>query len=505
MSARGGIGAERVPIQSTAGAIPVKNEKGEISMQKVKVKRYVPGKRPDFAPQFSSGEEEEEEGPFVGRRKATSHLHPSRMDLEDARLRRLRERHRSESSDEEEEERERIARHRQIHQPEVIDDGDDDDDNDEEDDLAHRRRADIIRRFQERPRGDREDEGDEEEDEEEDDRIRFRERDQASRHVYRMEVEESSSDEEELDEEEIEKRRSAMRARARQRAREEEVLGIEEDAQKEKVSSEEEESSEYEEYTDSEEEDGPRLKPVFVAKKDRVTIQEKEIAAIREREQEEEAKKKVEERKRETVRMVEMDARQLQEAEEDVGSNEPNLNTVNTDDENDEVEYEGWKVRELRRIKRERDLREQIEKERQETERLRNMTEEERREELRVNPKQVTNKQTKGRYKFLQKYYHRGAFYLNEEEDVLKRDVSGATLEDHFDKTVLPKVMQVKNFGRSGRTKYTHLVDQDTTSMESPWANETAVSRKFQASIAGGMKQSFEKPTARKSRKGAAT
>ena len=44
-----------------------------------------------------------------------------------------------------------------------------------------------------------------------------------------------------------------------------------------------------------------------------------------------------------------------------------------------------------------------------------------------------------------------------------QRDFSGATLEDQFDKTVLPKVMQVKNFGRSGRTKYTHLVDQDTT------------------------------------------
>ena len=26
---------------------------------------------------------------------------------------------------------------------------------------------------------------------------------------------------------------------------------------------------------------------------------------------------------------------------------------------------------------------------------------------------------------------------------MLKRDVSGATLEDHFDKTILPKVMQV--------------------------------------------------------------
>ena len=179
---------------------------------------------------------------------------------------------------------------------------------------------------------------------------------------------------------------------------------------------------------------------------------------------------------------------------------EAKIDDVNTDDENDEVAYEQWKLRELKRLKRDKDERDQLIKEKDEVERLRKLSEEGRRAELRSRPKTVTNKAVKGKYKFLQKYYHRGVFYLDKDDDVFKRDFSSSTLDDHFDKTVLPKVMQVKNFGKSGRTKYTHLVDQDTTQFDSPWCAETAQNLKFYNSQAAGLKQSFTKPSFKEKR-----
>ncbi|KAG8191103.1 hypothetical protein JTE90_008415 [Oedothorax gibbosus] len=434
-------------IQSTAGAVPVLNEKGEVSMQKVKVFRYVSGRRPKYAPEESSEEESDDEFPFE--KKPISHAPESApMDDEEAlkhdpRLRRLLKR----GQDEDDEMEDRIERHRHIHEPAPVAEASDEE--------------------------------------------------MAENRPVRWKDEEESSDEEELDDDEIERRRMMLKKRAQAKVQEEEeLLDLEDDEHKSEPEPSDE--SEYEEYDDSEEETEQRLKPVFVRKRDRITVEDKEQQAQKEKEQEMLAKRIAEDRRRQTLKMVEEEAKKELMEQQKV---ESASDLVITDDENDEAAYEAWKLRELKRIKRDKDVKEAFERDKHEIDRIHNMTEEERRAEQRNNPKVVTNKAAKGKYKFLQKYYHRGAFFLDNEDDVYRRDFSAPTLEDHFDKTILPKVMQVKNFGRSGRTKYTHLVDQDTTIFDSPWMAETAQNVKFHHNNAGGMKQVFDRPSAKKRKK----
>merc|ERR1711953_477103 len=414
-------------IQSTAGAVPVKNKKGEVTMEKVKVNRYVSGKRPDYArggARSSSESDSSDEDDFTKNRHGGRETHGRREAME-------------EDSEDEEAYLPIIKNEPSVSQVE--------DHNDPR--LRRLRAAKSSVTEQRHPDSDQDD-----------DQVLVRHR----------------------------------------RIHEPEVLSEEDD--EEEAVSEESDSDETteEETTDSEQEEGARFKPVFVRKRDRLTVQEREREEAKQRQNEREAALLAEQRRRDTLRMVENTVKLEEEKKKSKEDPEGLLNTINTDDENEEVEYEAWKLRELKRLKRDRDEKEEREREQAEVERLRNMTEEERRLELKMNPKTITNKASKGKYKFLQKYYHRGAFFLDKEENVFTRDYTSATLEDKFDKTVLPKVMQVKNFGRSGRTKYTHLVDQDTTQFDAAWSQESAQNLKFQLNHAAGTKPVFERPSAKK-------
>jgi len=169
---------------------------------------------------------------------------------------------------------------------------------------------------------------------------------------------------------------------------------------------------------------------------------------------------------------------------------------VLTDDDEDEQtqqkEYELWKLRELVRIRRERDDREKWRLERLEVDRRRGLTDEELMNEKRKNKEGTKDKKY---MKYLQKYYHKGAYFHENIRDLEKNhEWTAATGEDKWiDRTMLPKVMQVKNFGRAGRTKYTHLKNEDTTKTDDPWAS-AAFNPQYLMKM-GGFGGGFDRPS----------
>ncbi|KAG0487540.1 hypothetical protein HPP92_009635 [Vanilla planifolia] len=304
---------------------------------------------------------------------------------------------------------------------------------------------------------------------------------------------------EEEDEDALEERRRRIREKLLQREQEE-AAALPPVEEEEEIEEEEEEESEYE--TDSEEEQMgiAMVKPVFIPKSQRDTIAERERLEEEERRLEEMVKRRLDERKAETKLIVVEEIRKDEQIQKNLEA-EADIADVDTDDElNEAEEYEAWKVREIARIKREREDREARLKEKEEIEKVRNMTEEERREWERKNPKLLPP--TKQKWRFMQKYYHKGAFFQSNPDDrattagsdeIYRRDFSAPTGEDKMDKTILPKVMQVKHFGRSGRTKWTHLVQEDTTDWNTPWTANGPLRAKYNAKMAG-MNVPIEKP-----------
>ena len=74
-------------------------------------------------------------------------------------------------------------------------------------------------------------------------------------------------------------------------------------------------------------------------------------------------------------------------------------------------EFDAWRLRELARIKRDKEAEIAREQEREEVERRRALPEEQRLKEDLEHAKKSRDEKPKGEQKFLQKYWHKGAFH----------------------------------------------------------------------------------------------
>ncbi|GAM88970.1 hypothetical protein ANO11243_070040 [Dothideomycetidae sp. 11243] len=141
------------------------------------------------------------------------------------------------------------------------------------------------------------------------------------------------------------------------------------------------------------------------------------------------------------------------------------------------AEHAAWRLRELKRVQRERAALEAVEAEKEEVERRRNLTAEERRlEDEEYIAKQREEQGAKGKMGFMQKYFHKGAFFQEEggeeiSEDVraaMSRDVNAARFQDDaVNRELLPQYMQIRDMtrlGKKGRTRYKDLKSEDTGS-----------------------------------------
>lgn len=278
------------------------------------------------------------------------------------------------------------------------------------------------------------------------------------------------------DEDALERRRAAIRARQAQREAEEAAAKAAPGAEEEESSSEYETDSEEE---DSEEQAGRLARPVFVPRGQRDTAREKAALEEAERRAAELEEARLEERRKQTKELV-AEAIHLEEEQANARDDETMLlESVDTDDDDDdEAEFEAWRGRELGRIRRWHAEREEERRKAEEAERLRNMTEEERLEALRERQREegAEGEKKRASMKFMQKYYHKGAFFMTDADDqtgttgtfdiLHERDFSEAVGGDRgVDKASLPSVLQIRanDFGKRSRTKWTHLSAEDTS------------------------------------------
>lgn len=254
----------------------------------------------------------------------------------------------------------------------------------------------------------------------------------------------------------------------------------------------EESGSSEEEDSSSDDEPAKLVRPKFIPKSQRAALAQRTKSAD-DQAAEEEARRK------ETANAL-LEAKVEEAAAERAAGRSWDDDEEPVDDVDDrdgldpEQEHAAWKLRELKRVRRDRQALIEKEKEREEVERRRNMTAEEREaEDQAFIAAQKEEQEGRGKMAALQKYVHKGAFFQTEDQDMdddvreaMQRDLAGARFEDDvMDKEALPEYMQVRDqtkVGRSGRTKYKDLRSEDTGS----WGDSYRGKREF-----GGVDERF--------------
>jgi microfibrillar-associated protein 1 len=235
----------------------------------------------------------------------------------------------------------------------------------------------------------------------------------------------------------------------------------------------------------SEEEVHVGLKPVFVPKHKRNVIQTEEKKWEEEETQLQHEKELNQKRKMESRALVAKQSVAIESSftgEDDVDEESRGATNAppNDGDEIDcDKEKDAWELREIERLLESMDQQLKLKKEEEEYNRRKKLTDAEcLREDTESGRYQAPGAARKSstdqkptESNHLQKFFHRGAFYMDESEwgegDIREKAgeyAKAATGEDKINKAKLPEVMQVKNFGLAKQnTKYKGLASEDTT------------------------------------------
>ncbi|KAI5255251.1 hypothetical protein E4T42_01971 [Aureobasidium subglaciale] len=272
----------------------------------------------------------------------------------------------------------------------------------------------------------------------------------------------------------LERRRQeaqALRAREAELAKQAQE-GFETASESEDSGSEEDSASEADSDDEESEDEAPTRRfvaPTFISKAQRKTVttpkqSEEEAFAQEERKRQEKADALLQAQLEKEAAERALNRRAWDDEDPDAISD-----VDDTDNIDPEAELAAWKLRELHRVKRERETIESAEKEREEIERRRNLTAEQREAEDSAHlATQKEEKDARGQAGFMQKYHHKGAFFQDDEEfaELANRDIMGAKFQDDSgNREILPQYMQIRDMtklGRKGRTKYKDLKAEDT-------------------------------------------